>query len=177
MQQVQVLDKSFELLHTAQEIQRHVKKLGKKLATDYAGKDPVFIVLLNGAFIFAADLLRQVTIPATISFVRIASYQGLTATGNLKTVFGITDKITGRHIIIIDDILDTGQTLSFLKNELLPEAPLSVKTVVCFRRKIKHETDRLTDYVCLEIEEGFVIGYGLDYNGYGRHLKDIYRLK
>lgn len=176
MKTVQLFDKSFSLLITAEVIQQHVSTLGKRISKDYSEKDPLFIVILNGAFMFAADLLRHVTIPATVSFVKLSSYNALASTNKVKTLLGINENLEGKNIIIIDDILDTGNTLAFLKAALLKKKAATLKTVVCFHKKNQAKFDIIADYACIETDAGFLVGYGLDYNGYGRNLKDIYHL-
>ncbi|MEO8117542.1 MAG: hypoxanthine phosphoribosyltransferase [Bacteroidota bacterium] len=177
MQTVQIFEQTFSEVITEAEIKEKIQSLAEKITADYASKNPLFIALLNGAFMFAADLFRQIQIPAEISFVKLSSYNGLQSTGNIETVIGLKENITGRHIIILDDILDTGKTLFTFKKEMIQKKPLSIKTVLLIDKKNKIEYDRADDYSCFENNSGFLIGYGMDFNGHGRNLPSIYQLK
>lgn len=154
-----------------------VEELGAQINTDYEGKEPVLIAVLNGSFIFAADLFRQLTIPATISFVKLASYKGTTSTGNVVTAIGLEENLNGRHVIIVEDIIDTGKTLSAFLPEIMQRGPASLK-IATFLSKPEARTHPVApDYCGFEIENRFVVGYGLDHDGQGRNLPALYILE
>ena len=141
-----------------------------------ADKNPLFLGVLNGAFIFAADLMREVTIPCEISFVKLASYQGITSTGKVHEVLGINEDLTGRHIIVVEDIVDTGRTMKQMIESLGTRNPASVSICSLFVKPDKLEEDIDIKYPCFSIPNDFIVGYGLDYDQQGRNLKEIYTL-
>jgi hypoxanthine phosphoribosyltransferase len=173
---IQVGDKLFEPYISREAIQKRVTELGKEMDKDYAGLNPLFIGILNGAFIFAADIFRAISIPAEISFVKLASYKGTSSTGNIITAIGLEENLLNRHVVIVEDIIDTGKTLSAFLPELLQRQPASLK-IACFLSKpdaLQH--DIKADYTGFAIPNNFVVGYGLDYDGQGRNLPDVYTL-
>lgn len=173
---VQVLDKQFEtyIQHTA--IAERVAAMAVQLNEDYAGLNPLFLGILNGSFIFAADLFRGITIPAEISFIKLASYKGTTSTGNIITAIGLEENLTGRHVVIVEDIVDTGRTLYSFLPQILQQQPASLK-IVCFLSKPDARVCEVEpDYTGFEIPDNFVVGYGLDYDGMGRNLPSLYIL-
>ena len=176
MQTVKIFDKTFTPVISEFDIQEKINILAEKISADYATKNPLFIVLLNGAFMFAADLFRNITIRAEISFVQLSSYSGIHSSGNIETIFGLSENIEGRHIIILDDVLDSGKTLFTFKKEMIQKKPLTIKTVLLIDKKIDIPYDLVSDYACFENHKGFLIGYGMDYNGQGRNLPAIYQL-
>jgi hypoxanthine phosphoribosyltransferase len=176
MEQVEVHDKTFELFIDRNTIQHRISEIAAIIDDDYKDINPLFIGVLNGAFIFAADLLRTLTIPAEISFVKLASYSGTTSTGNLLTTLGLDKPLTGRHVVVIEDIIDTGNTLHSFLQDLKKQEAASIK-VAAFLIKpgsLKHAI--IPDYFGFEVPDKFLIGYGLDYDGLGRNLPDIYML-
>lgn len=176
MQTIQIFDKTFSPVISEIDIQDKIKILAKKISSEFETKNPLFIAILNGAFMFAADLFRQIQIPATITFVKLSSYSGLQSTGNIETLIGLNEKIEGRNIIILDDVLDTGGTLFTFKNLLQKQNPLSIKTVLLVDKKIKNNFNLVCDYACFENLNGFLIGYGMDYKEAGRNFPCIYEL-
>lgn len=176
MQTVQIFDKTFSPVISEIDIQDKIKILAKKISSDFETKNPLFIAILNGSFMFAADLFRQIQIPATITFVKLSSYTGLQSTGNIETLIGLNENIEGRNIIILDDVLDTGNTLYTFQNELKMKNPLSIKIVLLVDKKIENNYKLVCDYACFENLDGFLIGYGMDYEGAGRNFPDIYQL-
>ncbi len=176
MQTVQIFDKTFSKVISETDLREKINVLAEKISTDYVAKHPLFIVILNGAFMFAADLFRQIRIPAEISFVKLSSYEGLHSSGNIETIFGLNEIIEGRDIIILDDVLDTGRTLYTFKNEMLKRNPLSLKTALLIDKKIQKEYELKCDYSCFENYTGFLVGYGMDYKGQGRNFPCIYQL-
>ncbi|MEM9822723.1 MAG: hypoxanthine phosphoribosyltransferase [Bacteroidota bacterium] len=173
---VKAHDLQFELYLSAEQIQQRVKALGLELTTRFQGKDPVFISILNGGFIFAADLTRACTIDCEISFIKLSSYQNTSSTGKVVTLIGLDAEVKGKEVIIVEDIVDTGETLTQFLKELNKYKPASI-TLVSLLVKPEALQERLeVDYVGFNIPNKFVIGYGLDYNGVGRNLPGIYQL-
>lgn len=176
MSLMQIGDKVFKPYISGEAIQKRITELGKEIDKDYEGLNPLFIGILNGSFIFAADLFRSLSIPAEISFVKLASYKGTSSTGNVITAIGLEENLANRHVIIIEDIIDTGKTLSAFLPELLQRQPASLK-IACFLSKPDAlQYDVKSDYTGFVIPNNFVVGYGLDYDGQGRNLPDLYTL-
>jgi hypoxanthine phosphoribosyltransferase len=176
MQTIQVKDKEFRLSITADEINAAVESLASKLNHDLKDKNPLFLVVLNGAFIFAADLYRKITIESEISFVKLASYSGTSTTSEVKELIGLNEKLKGRNIVILEDIIDTGTTIQYLMNKLQYLGVADVKLVaLLFKPSAFRESFRI-DYLGIEIPNEFIVGYGLDYDGYGRNYADIYKI-
>jgi hypoxanthine phosphoribosyltransferase len=174
---VTIGDLTFEMFLTDEEILQETTSLGKQLSADYAGKELVFIAVLNGAFMFASDLLKNVSIPAEISFVKVSSYTGLTNSEEIKELIGLNTNIQGKHVILIEDIVDTGNTIDKLLVSLEKENPLSVKVCTLLYKPEAFKGKNKPDYVGFSIPNAFVVGYGLDYNELGRNLNAIYQLK
>jgi hypoxanthine phosphoribosyltransferase len=146
------------------------------MSKDLEGKNPIFLAVLNGAFIFAADLLREMTIPCEISFVKLASYQGTTSTGKVKEVFGVNENLSGRTVVIVEDIVESGQTMKQMIESLGTRNPTSVHICSLFFKPEKLKEELTLDYVAFSIPDDFIVGYGLDYDGLGRELKDVYTI-
>ncbi len=174
MDNIQIKDKTFAISITAEEIQREVARVAGEINRDLAGKNPLFLSVLNGAFMFTSDLMKQITIPCEISFVKLASYQGVTSTGTIKEVFGINEDISGRTIIIVEDIVDTGLTMQRLLETLGTRNPKEIRIASLLLKPDKLKVDLHVDYVAMRIPNDFIVGYGLDYDGYGRNYADIY---
>ena len=174
---MQVHDKIFVPFISKEEIQQRVYALGELISADYEGKKPLILGILNGSFIFAADLFRALTIDAEISFIKLASYKGTSTTGHVVTAIGLEEDLHGRHIIIVEDIIDTGKTLSSFLPEIHHRQPASVKIATFLTKPSALQYDVKADYSCFEIENQFVVGYGLDYDGLGRNIPDLYILK
>lgn len=177
MKSVQVRDKEFELFIPESEILRSIDRIAKQMSDDLAGKDPLFVCVLNGSFMFAAELMKRVTIPSEISFVRMASYQGTKSTGKIKEIYGLEEDITDRTVVIIEDIIDTGHTMSLILDQLACDNPMEIKVATLLFKPEALKCDVQIDYVALEIPSDFIVGFGLDYDGYGRNLPDIYKIK
>ena len=158
------------------ETKNRIKTVAAQISKDMEGKNPLFLGVLNGAFIFAADLMREMTIPCEISFVKLASYQGTTSTGTIQEVIGINENLTGRTVIIVEDIVESGATMKRMIEQLGTRNPASVHICTLFFKpeKLKEELD--LDYVVFRIPDDFIVGYGLDYDQGGRGLKDIYTI-
>lgn len=174
---VKIKDKTFETSISAEEIAKRVKELAQQLSKDFEGKNPLFLAVLNGSFIFAADLMREITIPCEISFVKLASYQGTTSTGKIKEVIGINEDLSGRTIIIVEDIVESGLTMKRMIETLGTRNPASVHICTLFVKREKLQVDLDIEYAAFSIPNAFIVGYGLDYDQQGRHLKEVYSLK
>lgn len=177
MKTITIKDKTFSVSVPADEILRRVKAVADRINSDMAGKNPLFLSVLNGSFIFTADLLRMITIPCEVSFVKLASYQGITSTGKIKEVIGINEDLTGRHIVIVEDIVDSGLTMKRMLETLGTRQPASVSICSLLVKPSRMKVDLDIKYGVMEIPDDFVVGYGLDYDQQGRNLPDIYTVK
>ena len=176
MNTITVNDKTFRVSIPESTIKERVKAVAAEISRDMAGKNPLLLGVLNGAFIFAADLMREITIPCEISFVKLASYQGTTSTGKVTEVLGINEDLTGRHVIIVEDIVDTGLTMKRMVETLGTRVPASVSICALLVKPDKLQVPLKLDYVAFNIPNEFILGYGLDYDQQARGLKDIYSL-
>ena len=176
-QAIRILDKTFIPFITGESIKHKITALADQINKDYKGKKPLLISILNGSFIFTADLFKELTIEAEICFIKLASYKGTQSTGHTITSIGLDANIKGRDIIILEDIIDTGRTLNTFLPQLMDQQPASLKVAVMLFKpdSIKYKVP--IDYCCFHIPNKFVVGYGLDYDGYGRNLKEIYQLQ
>ena len=165
------------VLISAEELEAHVAEIGAQISRDFEGKDPIFIGVLKGCFIFMADLMRHVTIRCSMDFMAVSSYSGTTSTGAVKINKDLSEDIEGRHIIIVEDILDSGITLNYLKNFLMVRRPASISIATLMDKPARRKADVYADYSCFEIPDAFVVGYGLDYNERYRNLPYIGVLK
>lgn len=172
---MKIKDLTFKKFITSDKIQKRVEELGAAIDASYKGKTPLFMPILNGSFMFAGDLMKSVTIPCKISFVKVASYSGTASTGQLKTLIGHEESFFNQDILIVEDIVDTGLTLSKITEDLKGLGAKSVETIALLRKKPAREKNIEVKYVGFELEEEFVVGYGLDYDGLGRNLNDIYK--
>jgi hypoxanthine phosphoribosyltransferase len=175
-QSVQVHDLHFDIYITHQQIQKRVDELGAALTKRFKGKNPIFLAILNGSFIFAADLSRSCDMDHEITFIKLASYEGTSSTGKIVTHIGLTEDIEGKDIVIIEDIIDTGNTLYNFLPTLKKANPNSITIAALLTKPTALEFPVPVDFIGFEIPNKFVVGYGLDYNGLGRNLKDIYQL-
>ena len=176
MSTIKIHDKVFRTSYSEAEILQHVKAVADRLNKDMEGKNPLFLAVLNGSFIFAADLMRMITIPCEISFVKLASYQGTLSTGKVKEVIGINEDITGRTVVIIEDIVESGLTMKRMIDTLGTRNPESVHICTLLLKPEKLEVNLNVEYAAMEIPNDFIVGYGLDYNLQGRNLREIYTL-
>lgn len=174
MNTIQVKDKSFRPFIEAEEIQKRVSEIGAKLSHDLEGKNPLFLAILNGSYVFAADLLRYITTPCEISFVRVSSYSGMASTGNLTEVIGLKENIEGRTVVIVEDIIDSGFTMEGLVNSLKAKNPADLRICTLLTKPGNMKVKLDIPYCAFEIPNDFIVGYGLDYDGYGRNLPSIY---
>lgn len=174
MTTVQVRDKVFKPYLSEEQILAKIDVLAERINRDLAGKNPLFVCVLNGAFMFASDLMKKVHIDCEIAFIRLKSYEGTNSTGVTKEILGLVDDIEGRTVVLIEDIVDTGRTLIGLYDSLNKLNPESIRTAVLLFKPDAVECEVSLDYVAFEIPNDFIVGYGLDYDGNGRNLNDIY---
>lgn len=177
MQTIRVHDKDFIPYLSQQEIEAAVKKLGEKLSIEYAEKFPLFIPILNGSFMFAAELFKHIHIPCEICFIKLASYKGTTSSAHLITSIGLDTEVRNKHVIVLEDILDTGKTLSMFLPQIKNQQPKSLKVAALLHNPDAKKFDVPLDYNCFKIPDKFVVGFGLDYDGLGRNFPAIYQLK
>jgi hypoxanthine phosphoribosyltransferase len=173
---VKIKDKSFRVSIPEAEIKNRVKLLAQQMSKDLEGKNPLLLAVLNGSFVFAADLMREMTIPCEISFVKLASYQGTTSTGKIKEVIGINEDLSDRTVVIVEDIAESGQTMKRMIESPGTRNPASVQVCTVFFKPEKLKEDLTLDYVAFRIPDDFILGYGLDYDQQGRGLKDVYTI-
>ena len=176
MSRIHILDKDFEISITNEVIQQKVQALAERLNHDYRGKNPIIVGILNGAFMFTADLVRYLDFQPEIIFARFSSYEGTETTGKVTEVMGVTTSLAGRDVIIVEDIVDTGITMYNVLPLFANKGAASVKIACLLQKPDKLQVDLKVDYCALEIPNDFIVGYGLDYDGFGRNYKDIYTL-
>ncbi len=177
MKEITVLDKTFKQFKSAEEIATSIKNIASKINTDYKDSTPLFLGVLNGCFLFAADLLREISLDCEISFVKVASYKGMKSTGEVNQLIGLDRSIEGRDVIIVEDIVDTGNTIENIVDLLEKAGCNSIKIATFLLKPEAYKKSIKVDYVAMEIENKFVVGYGLDYDGFGRNVKELYVLK
>ncbi|MFA5649760.1 MAG: hypoxanthine phosphoribosyltransferase [Proteiniphilum sp.] len=174
---ITIKDKQFELFIEQEVIEQGIKRVADQMNAELDGKNPLFLAVLNGAFMFAGELMKEVSVPSEITFVRLASYQGTATTHRVQEVLGLNESIRGRSVIVVEDIVDSGNTMVALIAELMKHEPAEVKIATLLFKPAALRQDITPDWVALEIPNDFIVGYGLDYDGYGRNLKDIYKVK
>lgn len=177
MKSIKIKDKEFVPMISEAEIKERVKAVAQQISKDMEGKNPLLLAVLNGSFVFVADLMREITIPCEISFVKLASYQGTTSTGKVKEVIGINEDLSGRTIIIVEDIVESGLTMKRMIESIGTRNPESVNICTLLLKPDRLKTDLDIKYVAFSIPNDFILGYGLDYDQQARGLKDIYVLK
>ena len=176
MDPIKIHDKKFRISYPEAEMLKHVQAVADRINKDMKDKNPLFLAVLNGSFVFAADLMRLITIPCEISFVKLASYQGTMSTGKIKEVIGINEDISGRTVIILEDIVESGLTMKRMIDSLGTRNPESVHICTLLLKPEKLKVNLNIEYAAMEIPNDFIVGYGLDYNQQGRNLRDIYTL-
>jgi len=176
MKEIRVLDKKFREYIPENDINDRVIKLADQINKDFAGKEVVFLGILNGAFLFAADLFRRINLKARMSFVKLASYEGTGSSGSIKELIGWNEDIRNKYIIVVEDIVDTGNTLERIVDELVIRKATGIKIATLLFKPEAYKKDIPVDYIGFKIPCDFVIGYGLDYEGYGRNLPSVYIL-
>ncbi len=170
---LQIKKKAFETFISQEKIQERVTELAQMISQDYVDKEPLFVVILNGSFMFAADLMKKISLPCYISFIKIASYQHMESTGKLTELIGLQEDIQNRHVVIIEDIVDTALTMSEISQQLTAQKPASLEIVTLLCKREAMQKDIHLKYVGFDIPNRFVVGYGLDYDGLGRNHPDI----
>jgi hypoxanthine phosphoribosyltransferase len=176
MKDIRILDKTFREYLTEKTIEERIDQLAQELNNDLEGKEVVFLGILNGAFMFAADLFRRINFPAKISFVKLASYQGTSSSGSIKELIGWNEDIRNKTVVVIEDIVDTGNTLEMIIAELTVRKAAEIKIAAILYKPEAYTKTIPLDYIGFEIPNNFVVGYGLDYSGYGRNLPSVYEL-
>src|SRR6185436_3065425 len=173
---IKVHEKSFETYLSDPTIQQRVSEIAAAINKDYQGKKPLFIAILNGSFMFAADLFKHLSIEAELCFIKLASYKGMKSSGKVVTSIGLEEDLFGQDVIIVEDIVDTGKTLHKFLPKLMHQQPRSLKIAALLHKSEATEYPLTLDYIGFDIPNKFVVGYGLDYDGLGRNLKEIYQL-
>ena len=176
MKEIRILDRYFREFLTEKEVKERIDELARQMNKDLAGKDVVFLGILNGAFLFAADLFRRIELEARISFVKLASYEGTGSSGTIKELIGWNEDIKNKSVVIVEDIVDTGNTLERIVDELVIRKASEIKIAAMLFKPAAYKKNIPLDYVGFEIPNDFVVGYGLDYDGYGRNLPSVYTL-
>ena len=174
MSVVKIKDKTFKTSIPEAQILERVKAVAERINTDMADKNPLLLAMLNGSFVFAADLMREITVPCEISFVKMSSYQGTSSTGKVKQLLGLNEDIKGRTVIIVEDIVESGLTLKTLLEILKEKEPADVQICTLLFKPDCLQVPLDIKYVAMEIPNDFILGYGLDYDQQGRNLRDIY---
>lgn len=176
MKTIQVGDRTFEIMIENDNINKRTRLIGLQLNLEYENRCPIFIGVLNGSFLFMADLLKEMEIPCEVGFIRVSSYKGTESSGEVKEAFGMPENLLGRDIILVEDIVDTGFTLKYILEKVYLQQPASVRVCSLLYKPASIQTPiKELEYIGFEIPNEFVVGYGLDYDGLGRNLKDIYR--
>ena len=176
MAQITVLDKTFESYISYNQIEQAVQEIAEKMEKDLKDKNPIFLVILNGAFMFAGDLFKNLHFPAEISFVKFASYSGTNSTGAVKQLIGLKENLEGRVVVLIEDIVDTGISMEKILKVLESKKPAEIKISTLLFKPGAYTKDFKIDYIGMEIPNDFIVGYGLDYDGQARNYKDIYKI-
>ncbi len=174
---MKVLDKTFEVFITKEEIAKEVASLAQEMNEEYKGEEVVFIAVLNGSFMFASDLMKEIDLVSEISFIKMSSYHGTESTGRVDELIGLSNDLTGKHVVIVEDIIDSGLTMNKIISLLEMENPKSVKICSLLFKPEAFKGKHKPDYVGFSIPNAFVVGYGLDYNEKGRNLDAIYQIK
>jgi len=174
METIAIRDKNFQLSIESEEIQIAIAHMAQEMYIDLNGQDVIFVPVLNGAFIFAADLFRKINFNFHISFVKFASYEGTGSTGNVKQLIGLNEELAGKTVVLLEDIVDSGHTIDSLIGLVKKFKPALIKTATLLFKPDAYKYDHQIDYIGFRIQNEFVVGYGLDYDGYGRNLDSIY---
>ena len=176
MKTVHVIDKDFGLFIPQEKIEASIQNVAEQINRDLDGMNPMFLVVLNGAFMFASELFKRVTIPCEISFVKLSSYSGTETTSVVRELIGLDHSLEGRHVVIVEDIIDTGHTMRYTMKKLRDLKAVDVRIATLFFKPKSFQYDYPIDYKGMDIGNEFIVGYGLDYNQHGRNLPDIYKI-
>jgi len=177
LSEITIYGEHFSLFIPASQIQSEIRKMAEKINTDLSGKDVVFVVILNGAFMFAADLLRQLNFQPEVTFIRVGSYDSMSSSGKVSTIIGLKENIENRIVVVLEDIIDSGLTMENIMNLLRKGEPASLRIAALLLKEESYKKDVIPDYTGFRIPNRFVAGYGLDYKGFGRNLADLYIYK
>jgi hypoxanthine phosphoribosyltransferase len=178
MQEIKLNDKTFVKSIDEQSIQKQIKHLAKCISLDFADKNPLFLAVLNGSFMFASDLMKQLDFPCEIEFIKVSSYQGTSSTHQITDAIGVSEnRIANRTVVIIEDIVDTGHTIEHLFRYLQNQKAKEIEVATLLFKPAAYKKELPVNYIAITIPNDFVVGYGLDYNQLGRNLKHIYKLK
>lgn len=172
-----LLDKEFEPFISHDDLQDKIISVAREINNDYVGMEIHFVSILNGAFIYSSDLIKNIKVPCYIHFLKVRSYEGTQSTGAVSSIIGLTESLENKHVIILEDIVDTGATMQHVYKEVEKMNPASIKVASLLLKPEVYKGNIKIDYLCFSIRNKFVVGYGLDYDGLGRNLKDIYQLK
>ncbi|NMC38653.1 MAG: hypoxanthine phosphoribosyltransferase [Bacteroidales bacterium] len=176
LKEVNILDKKFRELIPEQSLQERIDEMAARINFDFEGKEVVFVGILNGAFMFAADLFKRIDLKARITFIKLASYTGTSSSGAIKELIGWNEELKDKQVIIVEDIVDTGETLEYTVNNLIIRNVTDIKIASLLLKPESYRKNIKIDYVGYEIPNDFVVGYGLDYNGFGRNLPSVYTM-
>ena len=177
MKNVTIIDIDFELFIPYEKIRSVVEEMAEKMNTDFKDKNPLFICILNGSFMFAAEIFKRISLlNAEISFIKLASYSGTNTTGTVKELIGLNEDLTGRVVVVLEDIVDSGITIAKTIEQIKAKNPAEIKIATLLLKPDALQTEIQLDYIGIEIPNDFIVGYGLDYNGRGRNLIDIYKV-
>jgi hypoxanthine phosphoribosyltransferase len=174
MGNIQIKDKLFSLSIPESDILKAVKAVASQINTDLSGSNPLFICVLNGAFMFASDLMKEISFPCEITFIKLSSYEGLYTSGSVKEIIGLNESVVGRNVVVVEDIVDTGITMERILESLVAKGAKDIHVATFLQKPDALQRDIKIDYIAMKIPNDFIVGYGLDYDGYGRNLKDIY---
>jgi hypoxanthine phosphoribosyltransferase len=176
MQKITIKDLHFELYLTQDQINERIWDLGKEITARFQGEELIILGVLNGSFLFMADLVREIALPLRCEFIKVSSYRGTESTGKVKSILGLSLDLEGKNVLIIEDIVDTGNTMDYLLSELSEQKPSNLSVATLLFKKDAFRFNYKLDYVGFEIPDKFVVGYGLDYDGLGRNLPNLYQL-
>lgn len=176
MKKVKIIDKEFELYIPKETIESNIQKVAEQINHDMDGKNPLFLVVLNGAFMFASELFKRLTIPCEISFVKLSSYTGTESTNVVRELIGLDHSLEDRHVVVVEDIIDTGHTMKYTLQKIRDLNATDVKLATMLFKPKSFQYDYPINYKAMEIENDFIVGYGLDYDQQGRNLPDIYQI-
>lgn len=174
MSNIQIKDKIFTLSIPESEILKAVKNVAAQINSDLSDTNPLFICVLNGAFMFAADLMKEINFPCEITFIKLSSYEGLYTSGSVKEIIGLNESVVGRNVVVVEDIVDTGITMERILESLIAKGAKDIHVATFLQKPDALQRNIKIDYIAMKIPNDFIVGYGLDYDGYGRNLKDIY---
>ena len=174
MKKVRLNDKSFQLFIDSKELNDSIESLSNKINQDYSDREPIFLCVLNGAFVFAAELIKRFNHECQVSFVKLSSYQGMQSSGTINSLIGLNEDIKGKDVIIVEDIVDTGQTIANIVENILNKNPRSIEVATLLYKPKSYQKQIPIKYRAIEIGNDFIVGFGLDYNGLGRNLEEIY---